>query len=149
MTKQWDKYREAIIAEYKDQNKPLHEVQRVMMQKYGFRASYVNSRVVVSGSWPAQLGRWLGKRVGRVVPLSDRCIYSTRADRSRFDRWGIHKYSRRRGRRESVSDGDVHPSPRQSPDIEESSSQETTPVVTTPDEFPGLCVATSSAGFRR
>ncbi|KAK4128491.1 hypothetical protein N657DRAFT_638969 [Parathielavia appendiculata] len=42
MTKQWDKYREIIIAEYKDQNKPLHEVQRSMVQKYGFRASYVS-----------------------------------------------------------------------------------------------------------
>jgi hypothetical protein len=41
MTKQWDKYREIIIAEYKDHNKPLHEVQRVMLQRYGFRASYV------------------------------------------------------------------------------------------------------------
>jgi len=41
MTKQWDKYREVIIAEYKDHNKPLHEVQRFMMQKHGFRASYV------------------------------------------------------------------------------------------------------------
>jgi hypothetical protein len=41
MTKQWEKYREIIIAEYKGQNKPLHEVQRVMKQRYGFRASYV------------------------------------------------------------------------------------------------------------
>ncbi|KAL1841659.1 hypothetical protein VTJ49DRAFT_6765 [Mycothermus thermophilus] len=59
MTKQWDKYREIIVAEYKHLNKPLREVQRVMSQRYGFRAS-------------------------------------TRAYRSRFDRWGIHKYSRRR-----------------------------------------------------
>ncbi len=41
MTKQWNKYREIIIAEYKDQNKPLHEVQRIMLEKYGFWASYV------------------------------------------------------------------------------------------------------------
>ncbi|KAL2187522.1 hypothetical protein L209DRAFT_764411 [Thermothelomyces heterothallicus CBS 203.75] len=40
MTKQWDKYREIIIAEYRDQNKPLHEVRRFMMEKHGFRASY-------------------------------------------------------------------------------------------------------------
>ncbi|KAL2166384.1 hypothetical protein VTG60DRAFT_2813 [Thermothelomyces hinnuleus] len=39
MTKQWEKYREIIIAEYKEENKPLHEVQRVMMERYGFRAS--------------------------------------------------------------------------------------------------------------
>lgn len=55
MTKQWDKYREVIIAEYKDQNKPLHEVQRVMMQKYGFRASYVSTRVA-PGSCPVRVG---------------------------------------------------------------------------------------------
>ena len=41
MTKQWNKYREIIVAEYKDQNKPLHEVQRIMLEKYGFWASYV------------------------------------------------------------------------------------------------------------
>jgi hypothetical protein len=64
MTKQWDKYREAIIAEYKGQNKPLHEVQRVMMQKYGFRASYVNPRVVVSESWPVQRGEMVGREDG-------------------------------------------------------------------------------------
>jgi hypothetical protein len=41
MTKQWDKYRDIIVAEYKHLNKPLREVQRVMLQRYGFRASYV------------------------------------------------------------------------------------------------------------
>lgn len=41
MTKQWDKYREIIIAEYKENNKPLHEVQRFMQERFGFRASYV------------------------------------------------------------------------------------------------------------
>lgn len=41
MTKQWEKYREVIIAEYKGQNKPLHEVQRIMRERYGFKASYV------------------------------------------------------------------------------------------------------------
>ncbi|KAK4043146.1 hypothetical protein C8A01DRAFT_43928 [Parachaetomium inaequale] len=121
MTKQWDKYREIIIAEYKDQNKPLHEVQRFMMQRYGFRAS-------------------------------------TRAYRSRFDRWGVHKYSRRRrvrsmslSRRESVSEGDMRPSPRQSPDMDEGSPQAATPVVATPNELftPGICVATpATADFR-
>jgi len=120
MTKQWDKYREVIIAEYKDQNKPLHEVQRFMKQKYGFRAS-------------------------------------TRAYRSRFDRWGIHKYSRRRrassmspSRRESVSGGDMYRSPRQSPDMDEGSPQATTPVVETPNELfhSGICMTTSGPGFR-
>ncbi|EAQ85164.1 predicted protein [Chaetomium globosum CBS 148.51] len=121
MTKQWDKYREVITAEYKDQNKPLHEVQRFMAQKYGFRAS-------------------------------------TRAYRSRFDRWGIHKYSRRRGmgdmslsRRPSISEGDMRPSPRQSPDMDEGSPQAATPAVATSAGLfpPGMCVATSGAGFRR
>lgn len=41
MTKPWDKYREIIIAEYKEQNRPLHEVQRIMKERYGFKASYV------------------------------------------------------------------------------------------------------------
>ncbi|KAK4150886.1 hypothetical protein C8A00DRAFT_17643 [Chaetomidium leptoderma] len=117
MTKQWEKYRETIIAEYKDLNKPLHEVRRVMMQRYGFRAS-------------------------------------TRAYRSRFDRWGVHKYSRRRhmrsmsrSRRESISDGDLHP---QSPDMEDGSAQAATPVVSKPDELltPGICVATPVVGYR-
>ncbi|KAK3898912.1 hypothetical protein C8A05DRAFT_37479 [Staphylotrichum tortipilum] len=115
MTKQWEKYREIIIAEYKGQNKPLHEVQRVMKQRYGFRAS-------------------------------------TRAYRSRFDRWGIHKYSRRKrsespSRRESVSDGDMPSSPRQSPDMEETSSPSTTPGVA---DFltRGVCVTTQGMSYR-
>jgi hypothetical protein len=41
MTKPWDKYREIIVAEYKEQNRPLHEVQRIMRERYGFKASYV------------------------------------------------------------------------------------------------------------
>jgi hypothetical protein len=41
MTKQWEKYRAIIIDEYKGQNQPLHKVQQVMEQRYGFRASYV------------------------------------------------------------------------------------------------------------
>ncbi|KAL2197786.1 hypothetical protein P885DRAFT_76493 [Corynascus similis CBS 632.67] len=55
MTKQWDKYREVIIAEYKDHNKPLHEVQRFMMQKHGFRASNLryNIRTELAKVWPA------------------------------------------------------------------------------------------------
>ncbi|KAK4235477.1 hypothetical protein C8A03DRAFT_17795 [Achaetomium macrosporum] len=113
MTKQWDKYREIIIAEYKDQNKPLHEVQRVMMEKYGFRAS-------------------------------------TRAYRSRFDRWGVHKYSRRRrprstspDRRESFCDGAA-------PDDDENNSQAASPPDATATELltPGLCVATPEMDFR-
>ncbi|AEO58821.1 hypothetical protein MYCTH_2306461 [Thermothelomyces thermophilus ATCC 42464] len=61
MTKQWDKYREIIIAEYRDQNKPLHEVRRFMMEKHGFRASYVQPplcwlRVASSAKRPHLLG---------------------------------------------------------------------------------------------
>ncbi|KAL2264862.1 hypothetical protein VTJ83DRAFT_7372 [Remersonia thermophila] len=81
MTKQWDKYREIIVAEYKHNNKPLREVQRVMLQRYGFRAS-------------------------------------TRAYRSRFDRWGIHKYSRRR-RLSEMSLRRHSPQDSPSPDSEE------------------------------
>lgn len=39
MTKAWDKYREIIVYKYKEQNEPLHEVQKFMMRTYGFRAS--------------------------------------------------------------------------------------------------------------
>ncbi|KAH6618097.1 Clr5 domain-containing protein [Chaetomium sp. MPI-SDFR-AT-0129] len=150
MTKQWDKYRGVITAEYKDQNKPLHEVQRFMAQKYGFRAS-------------------------------------TRAYRSRFDRWGIHKYSRRQrsrsrshspSQRDSASDsgsnsgsgsdnsgnGNIHPSPRQmSPDTLDSSSSgsggsqaDSPPHMVAVTAMPtaemlsptGLCAGTTGAGFR-
>ncbi|KAK4166498.1 Clr5 domain-containing protein [Cladorrhinum sp. PSN259] len=70
MTKPWDEYREIIIAEYKDQNKPLHVVQRTMEEKYGFKAS-------------------------------------TRAYRSRFDKWGIHKYTHRQhGHLDGGDDGE-------------------------------------------
>ncbi|KAK4252470.1 hypothetical protein C7999DRAFT_36969 [Corynascus novoguineensis] len=119
MTKQWDKYREVIIAEYKDHNKPLHEVQRFMMQKHGFRAS-------------------------------------TRAYRSRFDKWGIHKYSRRRrassaspSRRNSTACSDMQRSPRQTPDIDDSSSQAATPLATPNELFSaGICGTTSGLGLR-
>ena len=41
MTKQWKQYRDIIIREYIDENKPLHEVQQVMERIHGFKASYV------------------------------------------------------------------------------------------------------------
>ncbi|KAL2256857.1 hypothetical protein VTK26DRAFT_1022 [Humicola hyalothermophila] len=120
MTKQWDKYREVIIAEYKDQNRPLHEVRRMMMEKYGFRASI-------------------------------------RAYRSRFDRWGIHKYSRRRRMRSpSINNGDsagdetVRLSRQASPDVEDGSSPAASPAVVTPNELFGLdlCEAVPLMGNR-
>ncbi|KAL2150719.1 hypothetical protein VTH82DRAFT_7282 [Thermothelomyces myriococcoides] len=130
MTKQWDKFREIIIAEYRDQNKPLHEVRRLMMEKHGFRAS-------------------------------------TRAYRSRFDRWRIHKYSRRRGhgsanpsRQDKVSgdnggsggaDDDAQPSPRQSPDLDDGGSPPATPYPSTSSElFPAeMRTAIPIGAFRR
>ncbi|KAK4105223.1 hypothetical protein N658DRAFT_111594 [Parathielavia hyrcaniae] len=120
MTKQWDKYREIIVAEYKDRNKPLHEVRRSMAQKYNFQASI-------------------------------------RAYRSRFDKWGVTKYSRRGlssslGRRESVSDSDGRASsPRQSPeDEEEGGSRAATPVAETLNELliPESSLAAPRGGFR-
>ncbi|KAK5652715.1 hypothetical protein OQA88_9568 [Cercophora sp. LCS_1] len=65
MTKAWEDHKEAIIGEYKQRNKPLHEVQRIMEETHGFRAS-------------------------------------TRAYRSRLDKWGVFKYSCRRRRRSSA-----------------------------------------------
>lgn len=41
MTKPWEQYREIIIAEYRDNRKPLHEVKKLMEQQYRFKASYV------------------------------------------------------------------------------------------------------------
>ncbi|KAK0629144.1 Clr5 domain-containing protein [Bombardia bombarda] len=64
MTKSWEDHRETIVGEYKEQNKPLHEVKKIMEEKYSFKAS-------------------------------------TRAYRSRLDRWGVHKYARGGRRRDS------------------------------------------------
>jgi len=89
-----------------------------------------------------------------VVP-SDKV--STRAYRSRFDKWGIHKYSRRRressaspSRRNSTACSDMQRSPRQTPDIDDSSSQAATPL-TTPNELfsAGICGTTSGLSLRR
>ena len=41
MTKSWDEHREVIIAQYKEYNKPLHEVQRFMEDQHKFKASLV------------------------------------------------------------------------------------------------------------
>ncbi|KAK3402064.1 Clr5 domain-containing protein [Sordaria brevicollis] len=39
MTKQWEDHRHIIIREYKDNNKPLHEVKKFMEERYRFKAS--------------------------------------------------------------------------------------------------------------
>lgn len=41
MTKRWDQHRAIIVSFYKQHNKPLHEVKRLMAEQYGFVASYV------------------------------------------------------------------------------------------------------------
>ncbi|KAK3349424.1 Clr5 domain-containing protein [Lasiosphaeria hispida] len=97
MTKAWDDHREVIIGLYKEQNRPLHEVQRIMEEKHGFRAS-------------------------------------TRAYRSRLDKWTVHKYSCRRRRNtntatemlSSVSDNPagLSPPPTPGPQDGESSPRE-------------------------
>ncbi|AEO64064.1 uncharacterized protein THITE_2038894 [Thermothielavioides terrestris NRRL 8126] len=119
MTKQWDKYREIIIAEYKDHNKPLHEVRKFMVVRYGFRAS-------------------------------------TRAYRSRFDKWGIHKYSRRQrprsvspGTRASASDCTMRASPQPNSDVDEGSSQGASPPDATRIELlnPGAGITTPRVGL--
>ncbi|KAK4111402.1 hypothetical protein N656DRAFT_160538 [Canariomyces notabilis] len=118
MTKQWERYREIIIAEYKGQNKPLHAVQRIMKEKYGFKAS-------------------------------------TRAYRSRLDRWEVHKYARRKRirsmspRRGSISGDAGGPSLRQSPDVEESSARAASPTTPTDLRSPDLCGLGPMAGFQR
>lgn len=70
MTKAWDDHKDAIIDQYKDHNKPLHEVQRIMEERYRFKAS-------------------------------------TRAYRSRLDKWGVYKYScrKRNGSSSTNEDG--------------------------------------------
>ncbi|KAK4454032.1 Clr5 domain-containing protein [Podospora aff. communis PSN243] len=72
MTKAWDDYKDAIIGEYKEHNKPLHEVQRIMEEKYRFKAS-------------------------------------TRAYRSRLDKWGVYKYSCRKRNGSSGANDDGSP----------------------------------------
>ncbi|KAL2187521.1 hypothetical protein L209DRAFT_683893 [Thermothelomyces heterothallicus CBS 203.75] len=85
-------------------------------------------------------------------------LFSTRAYRSRFDRWGIHKYSRRRressaspSRRNSVSGGDTQRSPRHTPDPDGGGSRAATPFPSTSNElFPAeICASIPVAGFRR
>ncbi|KAK1782166.1 Clr5 domain-containing protein [Copromyces sp. CBS 386.78] len=39
MTKQWEHHRHIIIREYKDNNRPLHEVKKFMEEQYRFKAS--------------------------------------------------------------------------------------------------------------
>ncbi|KAK3381397.1 Clr5 domain-containing protein [Podospora didyma] len=39
MTKTWDDNRKTIIRIYKDENKPLHEVRRIMEEEHQFKAS--------------------------------------------------------------------------------------------------------------
>jgi hypothetical protein len=41
MTKSWEEHKETIIFQYKEHNKPLHEVQRFMEDRHGFKASFV------------------------------------------------------------------------------------------------------------
>lgn len=41
MTKSWEEHKETIITQYKENNKPLHEVQRFMEDRHGFKASFV------------------------------------------------------------------------------------------------------------
>ncbi|KAK0707564.1 Clr5 domain-containing protein [Lasiosphaeris hirsuta] len=90
MTKAWDDHREVIIGLYKEQNRPLHEVQRIMEERHNFRAS-------------------------------------TRAYRSRLDKWTVHKYSCRRRRNtgtanempSSASDNPAGLSPPPTPDPQE------------------------------
>lgn len=39
MTKRWKEHSEVIKKLYRNENKPLHEVQRIMEQQYNFKAS--------------------------------------------------------------------------------------------------------------
>ncbi|KAK0709778.1 Clr5 domain-containing protein [Lasiosphaeria miniovina] len=107
MTKPWDEHRETIVRQYKEQKKPLHEVQRFMEEKHRFKAS-------------------------------------TRAYRSRFDRWGVHKYTCRKRRgsfanagRISASDDAVCDdfSPAQSPDLDDEGSA-SSPLASSPAMSP-------------
>lgn len=41
MTKKWDENKATIVSLYREQNKPLHEVQTLMEKEYGFKASCV------------------------------------------------------------------------------------------------------------
>jgi hypothetical protein len=59
MTKAWEDYRDAIIGEYKNHNKPLHEVQRIMEEKYRFKASYVSSSLFSPSSSSSSCSSYL------------------------------------------------------------------------------------------
>ncbi|KAK4677259.1 hypothetical protein QC764_406980 [Podospora pseudoanserina] len=116
MTKPWEQYREIIIAEYRDNRKPLHEVKKLMEQQYRFKAS-------------------------------------TRAYRSRFDKWGIQKYSRRRRGNSMGEDGEGddtrYLSPHQSPELEDNRYQASSPAMTPGDLYhPGSSATTQSNEYR-
>ncbi|KAL8358673.1 hypothetical protein RB601_009858 [Gaeumannomyces tritici] len=90
MTKTWDKHKPAIVALYKAENRPLHEVQAIMRERFNFEASI-------------------------------------RAYRTRFGKWGLHKYNARR--RHSVATYLAQPRPEKtspsppSPDLPRSISR--------------------------
>ncbi|KAK4201067.1 Clr5 domain-containing protein [Triangularia verruculosa] len=111
MTKPWEQFREVIIAEYRDNKKPLHEVQRLMGERYGFKASI-------------------------------------RAYRSRFDKWGIQKYSRRRRGNSMGEDGEgddsQYLSPHQSPRLDDNRHQTSSPAMTSGGLYHPGTVATGS-----
>ncbi|KAM7191599.1 Clr5 domain containing protein [Rhypophila sp. PSN 637] len=113
MTKQWNEYREVIIGQYKHQNRPLHEVQRIMEEKYKFKAS-------------------------------------TRAYRSRFDRWKVYKYSCRKRRdsiahSEKTSNSGGEPTASSPGEDSPGSSPMVSPVLTSDDMFASsMCAEAAS-----
>ncbi|KAK4180108.1 Clr5 domain-containing protein [Triangularia setosa] len=115
MTKPWEQFREVIIAEYRDNNRPLKEVKQLMEERYRFRASI-------------------------------------RAYRSRFDKWGIQKYSRRRRGNSMGEDAETddarYLSPHQSPELDDNSYQASSPATITGDLFhPRTSATAQSNGY--
>ncbi|KAL0469920.1 Clr5 domain-containing protein [Neurospora intermedia] len=71
MTKQWEDHRHIIIREYKDNNKPLHEVKKFMEERYRFRASI--------RAYRSRFDRW---RVRKYTSRKRRDSFAAKSDKS-------------------------------------------------------------------
>ncbi|KAK1771799.1 Clr5 domain-containing protein [Phialemonium atrogriseum] len=129
MTKKWDEHMAIIMRLYKEQNIPLHEVQTIMEQKHNFKASWVTTPSFY------KLAQ---------VELPPDSHLSTRAYRSRFEKWGIHKYN---CRRKGSSDGQVHALPAAPLEGGESTAAVTPPVSPGNSDQPGTRSGPSNGPF--
>lgn len=90
MTKEWEYYRDTILAYYQVQNRTLKDVQKIMRDTHDFDASYVCPIFFMK---PASCS-------------TCSCLDRTRAYRSKFKEWKVEKYIRRRSSSDAANDDD-------------------------------------------